>query len=159
MLLALSLTTASLTVAVCCLLYLLLKPSKPGVETQLSNKLLQKDLERLEKLVTESFSQEGRERHSLKDVISELQQAHKHSTKETQILSQALKGQIQAQGSWGEAVLENILESSGLRQGQEFSLQGKGMQLKTETGSSSRPDVVIKLPEGRHLLSIPKSPC
>ena len=48
---------------------------------------------------------------------------------ETQNLVKALKGDVKAQGIWGEVILEKILETSGLRENEEFVLQGKGMGL------------------------------
>jgi len=56
------------------------------------------------------------------------------------------------QGNWGEMILEKLLESSGLRAGEEFILQGKEMGLKDEEGRTQQPDVIINLPENKHLI-------
>ncbi|HXH32771.1 MAG TPA: DNA recombination protein RmuC [Bacteriovoracaceae bacterium] len=71
---------------------------------------------------------------------------------ETENLTRALKGDNKVQGNWGEMILEKILESSGLRNGEEFVLQGKDMKLKDEEGRTQMPDVIIKLPENKHLI-------
>jgi DNA recombination protein RmuC len=71
---------------------------------------------------------------------------------ETENLTRALKGDIKTQGNWGEMILEKLLEASGLRNGDEFILQGKDMGLKDEDGRSQRPDVLINLPENKHLI-------
>jgi DNA recombination protein RmuC len=71
---------------------------------------------------------------------------------ETENLTRALKGDVKVQGNWGEMVLEKLLESSGLRSGEEFILQGKNMDLKDDEGRVQMPDVIIKLPEERHLI-------
>jgi DNA recombination protein RmuC len=64
-------------------------------------------------------------------------------------LASALKGQSKTQGSWGELVLEKILEKSGLTKGVEYVTQ-EG--LKDEDGSRRLPDVIIRLPENRQLV-------
>jgi DNA recombination protein RmuC len=71
---------------------------------------------------------------------------------ETENLTKALKGDNKVQGNWGEMILEKILEASGLRNGEEFTLQGKDLKLKNEDGKHQMPDVIINLPENRHLI-------
>ena len=71
---------------------------------------------------------------------------------EAQRLATALKGEVKTQGDWGETILQRILEASGLREGHEFVLQGEGLDLRSATGTKIRPDVVIILPEERHLI-------
>jgi len=65
-------------------------------------------------------------------------------------LTNALKGSSKAQGSWGELVLERVLESSGLRRGEEYDVQESYTR---EDGTRAQPDVVIHLPEERHLVA------
>src|SRR5690606_9655219 len=50
------------------------------------------------------------------------------------------------QGAWGEVVLERVLEASGLQKGREYDVQ-VGFD-----GGRARPDVVIRLPEGKHVV-------
>lgn len=71
---------------------------------------------------------------------------------ETENLTRALKGDVKVQGNWGELVLQRILEASGLRVGEEFTLQGKDLKLKDEEGKHQMPDVIINLPENKHLV-------
>lgn len=71
---------------------------------------------------------------------------------ETENLTRALKGDVKTQGNWGELILQKVLEASGLREGEEFTLQGKDFKLKDEEGRHQMPDVIINLPEGRHLI-------
>src|SRR5690606_31010862 len=73
-------------------------------------------------------------------------------TSETENLTRALKGDVKMQGNWGEMILEKLLETSGLRAGEEFILQGKEMGLKDEEGRTQQPDVVINLPDNKHLI-------
>lgn len=71
---------------------------------------------------------------------------------ETENLTRALKGDVKLQGNWGEMILERLLEASGLRNGEEFILQGKDMCLKDEDGRTQQPDVIISLPDNKHLI-------
>jgi DNA recombination protein RmuC len=64
-------------------------------------------------------------------------------------LTRALKGSSKTQGNWGEMILERILESSGLRKGQEYEVQESHTR---EDGSRAQPDVIIHLPEDRHMV-------
>ena len=105
-----------------------------------------------QKQVAECYEKEGRERHSLEASVKELQMVHQNALQETARLTEALKGSSKVQGDWGEVVLERILEDSGLRRDEEFILQGKGLELKTEEGNRLKPDVVVRLPEDRHIV-------
>ena len=67
-------------------------------------------------------------------------------------LGKALRGDFKTQGIWGEVILEKVLEASGLREGHEYSTQGRDLQLKNEEGARFKPDVIIHLPENRHLI-------
>jgi DNA recombination protein RmuC len=71
---------------------------------------------------------------------------------ETQNLTKALKGEIKTQGNWGELILENILDRSGLRKGDEYVIQGTDLDLRGEDGQILRPDVVVNLPDNKHLI-------
>lgn len=84
--------------------------------------------------------------------IGSLEQVGLSMSQEAQRLATALKGEVKTQGDWGEMILQRILEASGLREGQEFILQGEGLDLRSKTGTKIRPDVVVILPEERHLI-------
>jgi DNA recombination protein RmuC len=110
---------------------------------------LKERLATFEKKVDESYSTEAKERFALKSEIERLIGLNERMTKETQSLTQALKGDSKIQGDWGELVLERILEASGLREGHEYSQQ------KTHSngdGDQFRPDIVINLPENKHIV-------
>jgi DNA recombination protein RmuC len=69
--------------------------------------------------------------------------------KETKNLTTALKGDSQKQGNWGELVLERVLEHSGLVKGAEYFTQ---VHAESDTGKRHRPDVVVNLPENKHVI-------
>jgi len=112
-------------------------------------KPLQTKLTEFKEQVSNSYEKESRERFALKHEIERLANLNLKMSDEARSLTNALKGDFKIQGNWGELVLESILESSGLRKGEEYLVQDSHTQAD---GSRLQPDVIIKLPEGRHLV-------
>jgi DNA recombination protein RmuC len=110
---------------------------------------LKERIKDFEKKVEDTYSSERAERSHLKGEISKLIELNQTMSKEAQNLALALKGENKTQGNWGEMILENILERSGLRKGEEFFTQET---LKGLGGEILRPDVIVKLPDGKHLI-------
>lgn len=112
-------------------------------------KPLQTKLTEFKEQVSNSYEQESRERFALKNEIERLANLNLKMSDEARSLTNALKGDSKIQGNWGELVLESILESSGLRKGEEYLVQDSHTQAD---GGRLQPDVIVKLPEGRHLV-------
>jgi DNA recombination protein RmuC len=64
-------------------------------------------------------------------------------------LTNALKGDVNTLGAWGEVILERILEASGLEKGRAYETQ---VSLTAGGGGRYQPDVIVKLPEGRDVI-------
>lgn len=110
---------------------------------------LKERIKDFEKKVEDTYSQERYERGHLKGEISKLIELNTSMSKEAQNLVLALKGENKTQGNWGELILENILERSGLRKGEEYLTQET---VRGEDGEMLRPDVIVRLPDGKHLI-------
>jgi len=110
---------------------------------------LQDRISTFEEKITQSYDREARERFSLAKEIVGLQELNSKLSEDANNLASALKGDNKTQGSWGEVILESILEKSGLRKGKEFSVQLSKLALD---GSTSRPDIVVHLPEQRDMI-------
>jgi len=110
---------------------------------------LKERIKDFEKKVEDTYSNERAERSHLKGEISKLIELNQNMSKEAQNLALALKGENKTQGNWGEMILENILERSGLRKGEEFFTQET---LRGSEGEMLRPDVIVQLPDGKHLI-------
>ncbi|MFT4748201.1 MAG: DNA recombination protein RmuC, partial [Congregibacter sp.] len=95
------------------------------------------------KQVTDVYTAEAKERHALKQEVTSLKALNEHMSKEANALTKALKGDNKKQGTWGEVVLERVLQESGLRKGHEYDTQ---MHLKDSEGAAFKPDVVVHLP-------------
>ncbi|NBX17997.1 MAG: DNA recombination protein RmuC [Proteobacteria bacterium] len=110
---------------------------------------LKEKLQTFEKIVNDKYTDEAKERSSLKGEIERLISLNNKMVSETTSLTQALRGDSKFQGDWGELVLERILEHSGLRENHEYSLQ---QGHKDDDGDLYKPDVIINLPENKHII-------
>ncbi len=86
---------------------------------------------------------------ALRQQLSSLKEMNLQMSQDAQNLVKALKGDTKVQGDWGEIQLERILERSGLRKGEEYSVQES---FTDESGSRKRPDVIINLPEEKKII-------
>jgi DNA recombination protein RmuC len=112
-------------------------------------KPLSEKIKDFEDKVQKSYDQENKDKASLRKEIEMLYNLNQQMTKEAQNLTKALKGETKTQGNWGEMILESILEKSGLVKDREYTLQ---MSLTTEDGKRYQPDVVINLPDSKHIV-------
>lgn len=110
---------------------------------------LKEKIKDFEKKVEDTYSSERSERGHLRGEISKLIELNQTMSKEAHNLVIALKGENKTQGNWGELILENILERSGLRKNEEFFVQET---LRGQQNEILRPDVIVKLPDGKHLI-------
>jgi len=110
---------------------------------------LSENIERFKKQVEETYDKESKIRFSLDERIKELMlQTNKIST-EANNLANALKTNHKKQGDWGELILENILQKSGLVKNREYRTQSN---LVTNEGKNVRPDIIIDLPNNRSII-------
>lgn len=110
---------------------------------------LKENIKAFEDKVEKVYKAESDERNILKGVISELQIQSKLIQEDANNLTKALKGDSKKQGNWGEIILEKVLERSGLVRDQEYRIQASHASAE---GSRYQPDVVIDLPDDKHLV-------
>lgn len=121
--------------------------NKENMETVL--KPLRDRIKEFEQKVEKHYDSEQKERASLKGEIKVLHELNQKISEEAHNLTTALKGDTKKQGNWGEMILERILESSGLLKGQEYTTQET---VYNDEGQRLQPDVVIQLPEDKHIV-------
>ncbi|MFA6151140.1 MAG: DNA recombination protein RmuC [Chitinophagaceae bacterium] len=129
-------------------------------QTNLKNILdpLGKNIDEFRKQVDEVYKAESKERFSLGEKVKELALLNQVISEEARNLTKALKGEAKTQGRWGEMILENILEKSGLVKGREYFMEHElrdeaGKALKSDAeGKKMRPDAVIKYPDNRSVI-------
>ncbi len=124
---------------------------KSESKEQLNNLLnpLSDRIKEFEQKVEASYNQESKERFSLIKEVRNLQDLNARISKDAINLTNALKGENKTQGSWGEVILERVLEKSGLVKGREYEIQ---VSLKNETGRRFQPDVIVHLPEEKDVI-------
>ena len=118
-------------------------------ELELFLKPFREQIYNFSKETKEQFSTQSKDAFLLRDALSRLQQMNAQLSADALNLTNALKGENKTQGNWGEMVLENILEQSGLRVGVEYELQAT---LKSQEGKTYRPDVIIHMPQQRDII-------
>ena len=112
-------------------------------------KPLQEKISDFRKRVDDVYSEETKERASLQTEIHNLTALNLKMSQDANALTKALRGDSKAQGNWGELVLETILENCGLRKGHEFDVQDTQ---RNDDGNLVYPDVVIHLPDSKHVV-------
>lgn len=123
------------------------KQNKLNLETILTP--LQEKILHFEQKVEQTHKESIDHHAALRQQIFGLQQTNMKMSEETLNLTKALKGDNKMQGNWGEMILESVLEKSGLEKGREYETQ---QSYTTENGNKLQPDVVIYLPDQRHMV-------
>ena len=112
-------------------------------------KPMQTQLSEFKKTMERAYDNEAEERGFLKSELKELKSLNQKISTEAHNLTTALKGNNKSQGSWGEMILETVLERSGLKKNEEYFRE------KTFINSENtkyRPDVIVNLPENRQVI-------
>ena len=99
--------------------------------------------------IEDTYVKEGKDRTALGEQVRQFMELNQHLSEDAKNLTRALRGSDKAQGTWGEWILETVLDGSGLRKGDEYVVQSSHTR---EDGTRALPDVIIHLPEGRSLV-------
>jgi DNA recombination protein RmuC len=110
---------------------------------------LKEKIQVFEKKVEDTYEKGLKDQTDLKAELKKLHDLNLKISDEANNLTKALKGDVKKQGNWGEMILERILERSGLTEGREYSKQ---VSVLSENGQRFQPDVVIHLPDQKHIV-------
>jgi len=110
---------------------------------------LKEKIKDFEAKVEKAYKTESDERVTLKAEIKNLIDLNKQVSEEANNLAKALKGDNKKQGNWGEVILEKVLERSGLVKDREYKTQ---YSTSNDEGKRIQPDVVIMLPDNKHIV-------
>lgn len=119
-----------------------------------------KDLRQFREKVESYYGEESKQRFSLQENIKSLVEANRRISEEAVNLTRAIAGtnNNKFQGDWGETILEQILENSGLIEGEQWEHQ---VTLRDEKGSAAlndetlrtmKPDVIVHFPGKRDII-------
>ncbi len=136
---------------------LLKEKSKEFIETNKINldillNPLKDNIKSFEEKIEKVYKAESDERNVLKGEIHQLVALNKQIGEDANNLTKALKGDSKKQGNWGEVILDRVLEASGLIEGESYTKQGKGTVLTDEDGNRFQPDIIINLPDKKHII-------
>ncbi|AYA02960.1 DNA recombination protein RmuC [Acinetobacter sp. WCHAc010034] len=120
--------------------------SKVGISAVINP--FQQSIDNFKKEVQDIHHRETKQQGELRQELAQLKELNQKITLEAHQLATALKGQKKTQGNWGELILENVLERSGLQLGTDFKRE---VSVTMEDGRL-RPDVVVYLPQNKHLI-------
>jgi len=121
--------------------------SRDGLNTLLLP--FKEQLESFRKRIDQVHTENVQGQSTLKSELDRLQKLNQQITQEASNLTKALKGDKKLQGNWGEQKVELLLEQAGLRKGLEYERE---QNFKDDEGNNYRPDFVVNLPEGKHII-------
>ncbi len=110
---------------------------------------LREQLGDFRKKIEDVYDKESKDRLSLHHEITSLKSLNEQMSKDAINLTKALKGDSKKRGTWGEVILERVLEVSGLKNGREYETQGS---FRDEAGKLFYPDVVVHLPDKKDVV-------
>ena len=119
---------------------------------------LRSEIEGMRKSMTDNIKTSSENKASLEKAIEELMKRTQDIGNDANNLAKALKNESKTQGNWGELILENILEKSGLTEGEHYEKQIAIKDCKgntvyhDETGKLLIPDVVVHYPDNKDLI-------
>jgi DNA recombination protein RmuC len=102
-----------------------------------------------ERKVEDTYQKGLKDQTDLRAELKKLYDLNARISQEANNLTRALKSDSKKQGNWGEIVLERVLERSGLVKGQEYDTQ---VRATTDDGRTIQPDVIVRLPEDKHII-------
>lgn len=111
---------------------------------------VKENLKAFRQTVEQKFVAEGKEKTALGEQIRQLTSLNQDLSQEAKQLTKALKGDAKTQGDWGEHRLERLLEAAGLQAGMHYDTQTSFRD--GEHYRQQRPDCIVKLPQGRHIV-------
>ena len=123
-------------------IYLLLKSVVDG---------LTRDIRAFQERLTNSDVRAAKDHTQLQEKIVQLVNQTNAVTSQAANLADAIRGEAQLTGEWGEIQLKRVLEAAGLKEGDSFTYQETFFD--EDTGrKSKRTDFVIKMPGERNLI-------
>ena len=111
---------------------------------------LKLDINAFKKTIDDTRKEDIKDLTSLKKEIESLSKLNTQLSDDAQNLANALKADVKVQGNWGEDRLNLILETEGLQKYIDYSSQGSYRD--EEQNVSRKPDFILNLPDGKHIV-------
>lgn len=120
-------------------------------------KPIQEKFSGFEKTVQDSQKLSVAQDAAMRELLKTVMDQSRTVGEEAKNLANALTGQAKIQGDFGEMLLVDILKNSGLEEGVHFKTQGvildeRGHEVKSETGRTLIPDVIVYYPDDTEVI-------
>ena len=118
---------------------------------------LRETIEKMKEAMNDSTLKQTAISSEMKANIENMMRQSEAARQSTDELARVFKRQSKVQGDWGEWVLEELLESQGLTRGIHYDTQNvirdaSGNVIKSNSGSSMKPDVIMHLDQNREMI-------
>ena len=118
---------------------------------------LRETIDKMQKAMAETQNKQSEDSGTLKAIIQQMMQQSEAARKSTDELTRVFRKSNTVQGTWGETVLDELLESQGLTRGVHYDVQSTirdsaGAAVTTEEGARLRPDVILHLDQRREVI-------
>lgn len=124
------------------------------METVLSP--LRQRIEELTRLIHDVEVNRNGAQQVLRERLDQLAEMNRTLGQEARGLALALRGNSKVQGDWGETILKTILDKAGLKEGLNYRSQpgsdAAGHSYRSDENTLLRPDFIIDLPDGHHVI-------
>lgn len=118
---------------------------------------LRETIDKMQKAMSETQNRQSADSGALKTIIQQMMQQSEAARKSTDELTRVFRHSNTVQGSWGETVLDELLEAQGLTRGVHYDVQptirdAAGTAVLNEEGARLRPDVILHLDQRREVI-------
>ena len=118
---------------------------------------LRETIDKMQKAMAETQNKQSEDNGALKAIIQQMMQQSEATRKSTDELTRVFRKSNTVQGTWGETVLDELLEAQGLTRGIHYDVQSTirdatGSAVTTEEGARLRPDVILHLDQRREVI-------
>lgn len=122
---------------------------------------MKEQLKQMKEQVERYYADEGKQRGELEGLVKSLKEQSQQISNDANNLANALKGDSKLQGNWGEMILQELLEQSGLKEGEQYFTQemlkddaGNPIIRDDQRGNEKKmiPDVIVRMPNNKNLV-------
>lgn len=118
---------------------------------------LRETIDQMKKVMAENTEKQTQMGGEMKANIANMMRQSEAAMKSADELNRTFRLGNRVQGDWGETILDELLESQGLKRGIHYDTQpyirdAAGNIIHTESGSTMRPDVILHLDQRREVI-------
>ncbi len=118
---------------------------------------LRETIDKMKKAMEDNTLKQTSMSSEMRTNIEHMMRQSQAAQKSAEELTRVFKHGSKVQGDWGETVLDELLEAQGLTRGIHYDTQAvirdvSGRAIKSEEGSTLRPDIILHLDQRREVI-------